>query len=190
MLTKIKNTTRKLIYWFNYKKGNKYILEDGFIMDDTKKYALLKREKNGLCRIIALKNFSDVKMGDIGGYVQNEYNLSHWGNCWIYDNAIVRDKAIVCENATARNNAILSDKSRLYWNSIAKDNAIIKNKSRIYSNAIIKDNAVIQGNTAIRDFVIVEKFARVLGNSTVRGNTVVTNNARIHNVKVQAGVVR
>ena len=38
-------------------------------------------------RIRALKDFGDVKAGDLGGYVNSEENLSHEGNCWIYDDA-------------------------------------------------------------------------------------------------------
>ena len=42
-----------------------------------------------LCRIKALKDFGDVKAGDLGGYIEDYKNLSHDGNCWIYDNAKV-----------------------------------------------------------------------------------------------------
>ena len=38
-----------------------------------------------LHRIKALKDFGDVKKGDIGGYVENEWNLSQDGECWIYN---------------------------------------------------------------------------------------------------------
>ena len=55
----------------------------------NKKYELLESESNGLCRIKALRDFSDVKCGDIGGYVQGEDNLSHDGDCWIYNNSKV-----------------------------------------------------------------------------------------------------
>ena len=48
-----------------------------------------------LYRIKALKDFSDVKKGDFGGYVQQERNLSQFGNSWIYDNAWVYDDAKV-----------------------------------------------------------------------------------------------
>ncbi len=34
-------------------------------------------------RIRALKDFGDVKAGDLGGWVESEENLSHEGNCWI-----------------------------------------------------------------------------------------------------------
>lgn len=42
-----------------------------------------------LYRIKALKNFSDVKKGDLGGYVQKERNLSQFGDAQVYGNAQV-----------------------------------------------------------------------------------------------------
>ena len=43
-----------------------------------------------LYRIRALRDFGGVKEGDLGGYVQSESNLSHDGDCWIYDDAFIR----------------------------------------------------------------------------------------------------
>lgn len=45
--------------------------------------------KHSVYRIIALKDFGNVKTGDIGGYIESEYNLSQKGNCWIGVDAIV-----------------------------------------------------------------------------------------------------
>ena len=42
-----------------------------------------------LYRIKALKDFSDVKKGDFGGYVQQERNLSQFGNAWVFGDAKV-----------------------------------------------------------------------------------------------------
>ena len=52
-----------------------------------------------LYRIEALIDFGDVDKGDKGGFVESEENLSHDGNCWVYDNAHVYDNANVCGNA-------------------------------------------------------------------------------------------
>lgn len=41
-----------------------------------------------LYRIKALKDFSDVKKGDFGGYVQQERNLSQFGNDWVFGDVI------------------------------------------------------------------------------------------------------
>lgn len=42
-----------------------------------------------LYRIKALKDFSNVKKGSIGGFVESERNLSQEGDCWIYGDAMV-----------------------------------------------------------------------------------------------------
>ena len=54
-----------------------------------KKYKLKLEEGSGLYRIIALRDFRDVKTGDIGGLVSNEKNLSQEGNAWVYGDAKV-----------------------------------------------------------------------------------------------------
>ena len=35
-------------------------------------------------RIRAVRKFSDVKKGDLGGFIAREGNLSHFGDCWVY----------------------------------------------------------------------------------------------------------
>lgn len=58
-----------------------------------------------LHRIKALKSFSDVEEGDLGGYVEKEDNLDHsgeaWvsGNAWVYGNARVYGDARVYRDA-------------------------------------------------------------------------------------------
>lgn len=51
-----------------------------------------------LYRIEALKDFGNVKKGDLGGFVEWE-NLSQKGMCWIYEDAKVYENAYVFENA-------------------------------------------------------------------------------------------
>ena len=58
--------------------GNKFELTEEFIINNSG----IK-----LYRIKALKDFSDVKKGDSGGYVQQESNLSQFGNAWVFENA-------------------------------------------------------------------------------------------------------
>ena len=66
-----------------------------------------------LHRIIALKDFGDVKKGDLGGFVQSESNLSHEGNCWIYEDARVFDQAQVYGEAMAFKEDQISGKTRI-----------------------------------------------------------------------------
>jgi hypothetical protein len=60
----------------------------------TKKYELLagdflKAGDRTVYRIRALRDFADVRRGDIGGYVENESALAHEGDAWVQDVAQV-----------------------------------------------------------------------------------------------------
>lgn len=48
-----------------------------------------------LHRINALRDFGNIKQGEIGGWIENEDNLSHCGDCWVYGNAEVYGNAKV-----------------------------------------------------------------------------------------------
>ena len=108
----------------------------------NKKYELTDETINHygvvLHRIKALRSFSDVEAGDLGGYIQSEDNLSHEGDCWIFDNAIVRDEAKVFDNA------------------IICRNAIIRGNANIYNKAIVI-TGIIEGSTINGDVVILCK---------------------------------
>jgi len=58
-------------------------------------------------RIRALRDFGDVKAGDIGGFVQGDKALSHEGNCWIYDDAKVYSTGQIKGSAQIRNGSFL-----------------------------------------------------------------------------------
>lgn len=49
-----------------------------------KKYELVKSNKPNLYRVRALRDFSNITAGDMGGYVKNKNTLSQTNNCWIY----------------------------------------------------------------------------------------------------------
>ena len=87
-----------------------------------KKYEFTEETKvicgRKLHRIRALRDFNDVKAGDLGGFIEKEENLSHEGNCWVYNNAKVYDNAIIYGNAEIYGCAVIYngkwDKSPLY----------------------------------------------------------------------------
>ncbi len=52
----------------------------------NKKYKLVEKHPTlDLWRVVALRDFGDVKAGDIGGWVASEDELSQYNNSWIYD---------------------------------------------------------------------------------------------------------
>lgn len=78
-----------------------------------------------LYRIKALTSFSDVKEGDLGGWIEKEENLSQKGDAWVYDNAKVCDNARIYDNAWVCDNAWVGDNAWVY------DNAEIKKKTHL-----------------------------------------------------------
>ena len=68
-----------------------------------KKFKLTKETKEAygtkLFRIEALKDFSNAKKGDKGGFVEKEENLSQEGNAWVSGNAMVYSNARVYGDA-------------------------------------------------------------------------------------------
>ena len=89
----------------------------------NEKYELIKDPIINLYRIRALKDFSDIKAGTLGGYVENEDNLSHDGNAWIYGNAKVYGNARVCGNAEVCGDAEVFGNARVCSNACLKANA-------------------------------------------------------------------
>ena len=154
----------------------------------NKKYELIPSDREGLFRIKTLKNFNNVKKGDIGGYVESEDNLSHDGNCWIFDNAVVRDKAQVCGNAivwgdaVVCNNARVEDNAKVWGDVRISDKAQVRGFAQVWGDAAVYDNAVVCGHTEVRDRTsvhdkaIVRDNVVVIGNAEVCGDAIITSN--------------
>ena len=68
-----------------------------------KKYKLTDETINvcgkKLCRIETLKDFIDVEKGDKGGFIEDEHNLYHDGNSWVYGGAMVYGDAKIENNS-------------------------------------------------------------------------------------------
>ena len=73
------------------------------------KYEFTGETKN-FCRttlhqIRALKTFGDVRVGELGGWIEKENNLSQDNNCWVSGDARVSDNAWVSGDAKVSGNA-------------------------------------------------------------------------------------
>ena len=134
-----------------------------------KKYELTEEtmEFNGcnLHRIKALKDFSDVKKGDLGGWVESEDNLSQEGNCWLYGNSKV------CANGLVKKNAIVKGISSIMNNSIISGNAELNGDITITGHVTIKDDVMITGKVALSRNVYLYSNATIestLGNEILQ----------------------
>ena len=143
----------------------------------TKKYRLTGNHINIGSRILyqieALKDFGDVKAGDLGGYIESEENLSQYDNAWVYGDAQVLGNAQVFDNARVYGNACVFDNARVYGNACVFGNAQVFDNARVYGNACVFDNARVYGNACVFD------KAEVYGNALVYDNAQVLGNARV-----------
>jgi hypothetical protein len=86
-----------------------------------KKYELttdfIEINETKLYRIKALKDFSYVREGDLGGFIEKESNLAQENDSWIYDNAMVSGNASVYDNARVSGNAMVYGNARVFGDS-------------------------------------------------------------------------
>ena len=141
-----------------------------------KKYRTEKDPETGglLLRIIALKDFADVKKGDRGGLIKKENNLSQIGDCWVYDDAMITGDAYVYENAK------ISGKARIYGDARVHGKAEISGKAKVYGYAEVWENAKIYGSADVCENAEVSGSAQIYGNACVSENTEVSGNAKIY----------
>ena len=164
-------------------------LEDG-IPGGEKKYELIPDQQmivagTTLYRIRALKEFGNVKVGDVGGFVGSERNLSQYGNCWVADDARVYDEALVSGDARVFGRARIygqarvSDKGQVLGNAQVFGNgwvfksAVVFDNAMVYGHAQVRDHGLVFGEARICDYVRILGAGQVCGDAEVQGETVI-----------------
>ena len=104
-----------------------------------------------LHRIKALKDFNDVKKGDLGGYIEKEENLSHEGNAWVSDNAWVCGNAWVSDNAKVFGNAWVYGNAKVFGNAEVFGNAWVFGNAKVFGNAWVFGNAKVYDDAKVYD---------------------------------------
>lgn len=140
-----------------------------------------------LRQIRALKDFSAadgiaVIAGQVGGYIEDEKNLSHDGACWIDETSYVYGYGVVKDDAQVR------AESRVYDFAEVSGKAVIE-YSQVYTHACITENASaceskigyyakVSGNARIVDSSI--ENATVCDNASVCDNSEIVGNVRMN----------
>ena len=154
-----------LILFFLF-RNNKYRLTDE---TTTAEY---NGTQKTLYRIQALKDFGNVKAGDLGGFIESTSNLSKRGSCWVYD-----DGAVFCD-AKVYGDAKICDNADVY------DNARVYGKAKVSGNAKIYDNAKVSGRVKVKD------YGKVCGDDCLSGSEIITGKTEKYIGKgVETGVV-
>ena len=167
-----------------------------------RKYELLTNDTitfygSTLYRIRALRDFGDVKKGDLGGYIASESNLSQEDNSWVYDKSRVH-KAQILGNAKIYDNSVIINGTIIKGN-VSICNSTIDRFCMIQDNveimhSIIAPRACIRGNTLIKDskiccsnFHATDK-AKVINSVMKGGYTSLFGDAYISNTTIPSSV--
>lgn len=132
-------------------------------MEREKKYKLTDETRDyygrTLYRIQALKDFGNVKAGDKGGWVEYKSNLSHYGDCWIYDDSVAAGSSRISEDAKIMNSSEIYDFACVRGNAVIDQGSTISGEAFILdakvSNMIISNYTQISGDIeikSVRDF--------------------------------------
>lgn len=105
----------------------------------TKDYKLTPQGKK-IYRIEALKDFADVRKGDLGGYISSESNLSQEGDCWVYDNAMVFG------NAKVYGYAMVCDNAWVFGDAWVFDDAWVFGQAKIFDDAWVFGDDEVTGD--------------------------------------------
>ena len=133
-------------------------------MTETPKYIMTsvadhRIDDTTLYRIVALRDFGNVKKGDMGGIIEAAHNLSQEGNCWVSDNAVVMGFAQVSEDA------------------------IVADRACVHEEARIGGSARILGNARVGGIARVSGHARIGGDTDICGSPELGGNTRIDGLK-------
>jgi hypothetical protein len=156
-----------------------------------KKYEFTGEEKSfgagrTIRRIRALIDIPrhSVKVGDVGGFLEFEDNLSHAGNAWVASEAIVCDKdSVVFEDALVFGEAFLSLGTQVSGDSLISGKARLLNSTLKGTGGIVTDEAsledvLIEGNSVtINEHALVKNLV-VLG---LASDIHIGGNARVIN---------
>jgi acyl-[acyl carrier protein]--UDP-N-acetylglucosamine O-acyltransferase len=176
-------------------KNDKFKLVKEFIRDPKTKHPQFYR-------LVANRDINPVggkpvKKGDLGGLIRQGGNLSPYGECWVYKNAIVNDECCVEENA------IIEGKASLVGYVNVRGYAQVGGYAHLFGGIRVAGQAKINGNAEVSGVVLkhypgdfeysihIEDSTVITGKARIEGRVDVYGCARIDgNAFVQGGTVR
>lgn len=132
----------------------------------TLKYELTDETKNQgilLHRIRALKDFGNVKAGDLGGFIESMDNLSQDGDCWVYEHGQVMEEAVVEGNAKIK--GTVKDSAHIMGNSETGPWTFVGSHA-VLNNVKLYEKSQVLGSASVSD-TVMHGISQINGNSTV-----------------------
>lgn len=129
-----------------------------------KKYVILAGEHPNINysaeiynRIKAVKDFSNIKFGTLGGYIEKESNLSQTGNAWVGCDST--GCALVSGNAQVYDNALVTGGGRKSSYDSYGGSTYVRGNAKIYGNAKVLNGSTVSGG-------------KIYGNAVLNGTTI------------------
>lgn len=119
-----------------------------------------------LHRVRALRDIdSQVKAGDLGGFVESESNLSAEANdrAWIFDDAIAAGNAYVDMDSLLKENAVACD------NAYVSHGAVLSGHARAEDDAYLR-GAVMNGSARVSGFAQIIRVPGQFGTPLLSGH--------------------
>lgn len=135
-----------------------------------------------LHRIVAqtaftLANGVNIQETEYGGYIEDYTNLAQEGCCWVTEEACVYEQARVREDAIITEQAQVYGSAQVYGKSVISGSAQVTESAKVMGRAEIQDQAVVSGQAKVGNAVRVREQAYVAGKAVlgkhveVRGQT-------------------
>lgn len=148
---------------------------EAYVRPEDRKYEMvLETEFNGqtVQRIRALRDFRDVKAGDLGGYVATDKSLSQTGESWVYPDAYVLGNGHVHGDATISSGTVV------------EDNAVVSDSAKVTGDVLVTDSARVSGQAEVTSGIapnktVIEYDALVSGNAQIIGDVTITGAAKV-----------
>ena len=119
-----------------------------------------------LYRIQAKKDFSNVKKGDFGGWVEREENLDQSGNAWIFDEAQIYGNGRASDEARIFDNGQIFGDAQIFDNGRVSDEAQVSNKAQISGDIWVSGKAQIKKTPLLiqgtkHTFTVVNRIIKI-----------------------------
>ena len=127
-----------------------------------------------------------IEVGDLGGWLEKEDNLSYLGNAWVsgdaevFGDAKIYGDALISGYSRVFGDAEVSDHAWIYDNAQVFGDAEVSGYSRIFGNAQVSDHAWIYDNAQVFGDAEVSGYSRIFGNAQVSGDAEVFGDAKIY----------
>lgn len=142
-------------------------------------------------RIKAVKNFGIIEEGELGGYIQDEKNLSHSNLAWVGDNAVILDNASVFDNAYVFGKSVITHNAKVYGDANVGGNSSMYGVSRVSGNSTVTNSRIegvakVYGDATVHNCELKDS-SKVYDDAIVRSAKICMNAEIFGDAKVEGG---